>query len=133
MKVVAMYKNGSILSGILIGLAGWIFCSVGGGLLGSVLFSVGLLSVVYMGSYLYTGKAGSWPLRKKTIFGDVWGLTLVLLGNIIGCGIIALVARWSGTLDTEFLNGIIQNRESHDLLQVFARGVGCGFLMEIAV
>ena len=128
-----MYKNGSILSGILIGLAGWIFCSVGGGLLGAILFSVGLLSVVYMGSFLYTGKAGSWPLKWKTIFGDVGGLTLVLFGNIIGCGIMALVARASGTLDTDFLNGIIQNRESHDLLQVFARGIGCGFLMEIAV
>jgi formate/nitrite transporter FocA (FNT family) len=129
-----MYKNGSIWSGILIGLAGWIFVSVGGGLLGSILFAIGLLCVVLFGSFLYTGKAGSWNFRPFTFRQDVWGLVKVLLGNIIGCGIIGVIAIMSGTLETnETLTGIIQSRESHDAFQTIARGIGCGILMELAV
>ena len=129
-----MYKNGSIWSGILIGLAGWIFVSVGGGLLGSILFAIGLLCVVLFGSFLYTGKAGSWNFRPFTFRQDVWGLVKVLLGNIIGCGIIGVIAIMSGTLEiNETLTGIIQSRESHDAFQTIARGIGCGILMELAV
>jgi formate/nitrite transporter FocA (FNT family) len=129
-----MYKNGSIWSGILIGLAGWIFVSVGGGLLGSILFAIGLLCVVLFGSFLYTGKAGSWNFRPFTFRQDVWGLVKVLLGNIIGCGVVGVVAIMSGTLETnEVLSGIIQSRESHDAFQTIARGIGCGILMELAV
>jgi formate/nitrite transporter FocA (FNT family) len=118
----------------LIGLAGWIFVSVGGGLLGSILFAIGLLCVVLFGSFLYTGKAGSWNFRPFTFRQDVWGLVKVLLGNIIGCGIIGVIAIMSGTLETnETLTGIIQSRESHDAFQTIARGIGCGILMELAV
>jgi hypothetical protein len=51
-----MYKNGSIWSGFLIGLAGWIFLSTGGGILGAVLFAIGLQAVVYFGSSYTPGK-----------------------------------------------------------------------------
>ena len=129
-----MYKDGSLWSGILIGLAGWIFVSVGGGLLGSILFAIGLLCVVLFGSFLYTGKAGSWNFRPFTFRQDVWGLVKVLLGNIIGCGVVGVVAIMSGTLETnKVLSGIIQSRESHDAFQTIARGIGCGILMELAV
>ena len=127
-------KNGSIFSGILIGLAGWIFCSVGGGILGAILFAIGLLCVVYFGSFLYTGKAGSWKFSPFTFRKDVWGLCKVLLGNIVGCGIIALLANLSGTLDgNQVLAGIMTSRENHDALETIARGIGCGILMELAV
>ena len=129
-----IYHDGSLWSGILIGLAGWIFVSVGGGLLGSILFAIGLLCVVLFGSFLYTGKAGSWNFRPFTFRQDVWGLVKVLLGNIIGCGIIGVIAIMSGTLEiNETLTGIIQSRESHDAFQTIARGIGCGILMELAV
>ena len=129
-----IYSNGSLWSGILIGLAGWIFVSVGGGLLGSILFAIGLLCVVLFGSFLYTGKAGSWNFRPFTFRQDVWGLVKVLLGNVVGCGVVGVVAIMSGTLETnETLTGIIQSRESHDAFQTIARGIGCGILMELAV
>ena len=129
-----MYKDGSIWSGVLIGLAGWIFISVGGGLLGSILFAIGLLCVVLFGSSLYTGKAGSWGFRPFTFWQDVWGLFRILLGNIIGCTVIGIVANFSGTLEmNDVLSGIIQSRESHDAFQTIARGIGCGILMELAV
>lgn len=129
-----MYRNGSIWSGILIGLAGWINISVGGGILGAVLFAIGLLCVVLFGSSLYTGKAGSWNFRPFSFGSDVWGLCRILIGNVIGCAVIGIVANLSGTLDTnETLSGIIQSRESHDAVQTIARSIGCGILMELAV
>ena len=131
--MVSMYKNGSIFSGLLIGLAGWIFLSVGGGILGSILFSLGLMAVVYFGSYLYTGKAGSWEFSLVSFKHDTIGLLLVLLGNIIGCFLISIVARKSGTIDQDFLSGVIMSRENSDSLMVLCRSIGCGFLMELAV
>lgn len=129
-----MFKDGSIWSGILIGLAGWIYCSVGGGLLGAVLFAIGLLSVVFFGSSLYTGKAGSWKISPFTFKKDILGLFRILVGNIIGCAIVGFLADLSGTLDgCETLTGIISSRENHDAIQTIARGIGCGILMELAV
>lgn len=128
-----MYKNGSIWSGILIGLAGWIYLSVGGGLLGSILFSIGLLCVVFSGSFLYTGKAGSWKFRPYTFWGDCLGLMKVLLGNILGCMIIGFIALHSVTFSSDVLPGILSSRESHDALETIGRGIGCGILMELAV
>ena len=129
-----MYKDGSLWSGTLIGLAGWIFCSVGGGLIGSILFAIGLLCVVFFGSALYTGKAGSWRFSPFTFRKDCWGLCRILIGNILGCAIVGLVANLSGTLETnETLTGILTSRESHDAVQTIARGIGCGILMELAV
>ena len=129
-----IYRDGSIWSGVLIGLAGWIFCSVGGGLLGSILFAIGLLCVVLFGSSLYTGKAGSWRFRRFSLWKDILGLCRVLLGNIVGCGVIGLVALLSGTLDNnDTLSGVILSRETHDAFQTIARGIGCGILMELAV
>lgn len=129
-----MYKNGSIWSGVLIGLAGWIFLSVGGGILGSILFAIGLLCVVFSGSFLYTGKAGSWNFRPFTFKQDVSSLFMILIGNIIGCFIIGIIAKISGTLENnEILTGVILSRERHDAIQTIARGIGCGVLMELAV
>lgn len=128
-----MFRDGSIWSGVLIGLAGWIYISVGGGILGSILFAIGLLCVVFSGSALYTGRAGSWGFRPFTLGRDIWGLFRILLGNIVGCIIIGIIAHFSGTLDTTTLTGVIQSRETHDAIQTMARGIGCGILMELAV
>ena len=131
--MVSMYKNGSIWSGFLIGLAGWIFLSVHGGILGAILFAIGLQAVVYFGSYLYTGKAGSWEFRFYALGSDIWGLTKVLLGNIIGCFGVGLIAVMSDTIDPETIAGVISSRYNSSSLEILAKGIGCGFLMELAV
>lgn len=128
-----MYKNGSIWSGILIGLAGWLFISVRGGILGSIFLTIGFLCVVISGSFSYTEEAGSWKFRPFTFKEDCLKLCKILIGNIIGCGVVGIVANFSGTLNHETISGIIQSRESYDAIQTIARGIGCGILMELAV
>ncbi len=127
-----MYRNGSIFSGLLIGLAGWIYLSVGG-IPGAILFAVGLACVVWSGSSLYTGKAGTWNIGFYTVGRDLEGLAEILVGNVIGCFIVSLVAGASGTINPEVLTAIYTSRESSTLIETIAKGIGCGFLMEMAV
>jgi formate/nitrite transporter FocA (FNT family) len=58
---------------------------------------------------------------------------MILVGNIIGCLIIALIAKESGTINEETISGIISSRERNDAFQTLFRSIGCGFLMELAV
>ncbi|MBP3732220.1 MAG: formate/nitrite transporter family protein [Bacilli bacterium] len=127
------WNKGSVWSGFLIGLAGWINLSVGGGILGAVLFAIGLLAVVWFGSSLYTGKAGSWEFRYYAVWRDIGRLGLVIVGNVIGCLIISQIAAASGTIKAETLSVILSSRESSTAMTTIARGIGCGFLMELAV
>jgi formate/nitrite transporter len=113
-------------------------------------FTLGLVLVVIAGSDLATGNMMLVPLgamRGKIRMGDVVGnLTLVLIGNLIGAVFVAYFlavqtgvighAGASGTagLTYERLAGIAQAKgtgESH--WQVFLRGVGCNWLVCLAV
>ena len=83
----------SIFAGIAIGTAGFGFLASGvqaqtyGSLVGAVMFSFGLLTVVGYKLRLYTGTAG---FIKKN---EVGTLFLILLGNIIGCFCASLLSR----------------------------------------
>ena len=83
-----MNQNIAILrSAALAGLCISIGCVVNlrvGGVAGAALFAFGLLAVVHYKLKLYTGTAGF--IRAK---GDWTMLTLVLVGNIIACGLTA--------------------------------------------
>jgi len=54
----------SILAGIFIAVAGYIYLTVSG-IVGACMFAFGLLGVCYIGLHLYTGKAGSVSLNKS--------------------------------------------------------------------
>ena len=85
----------SIFAGIAIGTAGFGFLASGvqsdtyGSLAGAVLFSFGLLTVVGYKLKLYTGTAGF--IMKN----EIGNLFLILLGNIAGCLLMALLSRVS--------------------------------------
>lgn len=80
----------SILAGVAIGLAGFAYLAVGG-VFGSVLFSVGLITVYLYGLFLFTGLAGRIPFNLS----DLLRLLSVLVGNIFGAILVALLARLS--------------------------------------
>ena len=85
----------SIFAGIAIGTAGFGFLASGiqsevyGSLVGAVLFSFGLLTVLGYKLKLYTGTAGY--INRN----EVGQLFLILLGNITGCLCVALLTRLS--------------------------------------
>ena len=80
-KAVTVIKS-SILAGICIGIAGFGFLALGG-IAGAVLFAFGLITVVCYKLKLYTGTAGF------IVKGEVGTLLLILIGNIVGCLLVA--------------------------------------------
>lgn len=123
----------SIFAGICIGTAGFGFLASGiqsetyGGLVGAVLFSLGLLAVVGYKLKLYTGTAG---FIEKNQVGELF---LILLGNIIGCLCLALLARVSPMDIQGAAQNILELRLRTGALRCGLLGIGCGFLMTTAV
>lgn len=116
----------STLSGICIGIAGFGYLAEKS-IIGAVLFSFGLLTVVHYGLKLYTGTAG---FIKK---GEVGQLFLILLFNIIGCGLVGLMARCSPMPLQDTAQGILEGRLSIGPLRGAILAIGCGFIMTTAV
>ena len=123
----------SIFAGVAIGTAGFGFLASGvqaetyGSLVGAVLFSFGLLSVVGYKLRLYTGTAG---FIKKN---EVGTLFLILLGNIIGCFIVSLLARVTPMVIQEAAQKILELRLRTGAVRCGLLGIGCGFIMTTAV
>jgi formate/nitrite transporter FocA (FNT family) len=125
----------SIFAGIFIGTAGFGFLAsryqvdAYGPLVGSVLFSLGLMAVVGYKLKLYTGTAG---FIKKNEIGTLF---LILLGNIIGClcmGLLTRVSPNAGEIQQEALK-ILAQRLDTGALNCGLLGIGCGLLMTTAV
>lgn len=123
----------SIFAGIAIGTAGFGFLASGiqseayGSLVGAVLFCFGLLTVIGYKLKLYTGTAGF--INKN----EVGQLFMVLLGNIIGCFCMALLARLSPMDIQASAQNILSLRLSAGPLRCGLLAIGCGFIMTTAV
>lgn len=123
----------SIFAGIAIGTAGFGFLASGiqseayGSLVGAVLFSFGLLTVIGYGLKLYTGTAGF--IQKN----QVGSLFLILLGNIVGCLCAALLSRVSPLAIQDAAQNILELRLRTGALRCGLLGIGCGFIMTTAV
>ena len=116
----------SILAGIFIGLAGFVYLSVGG-IAGASLFAFGLTCVVLYRLNLYTGKAGVYSTKK------IHDLLFMFIMNAVGCGIIALLASLQINTISDNLGTIIDARQEAPLIKVFVLSIGTGVIMEAAV
>ena len=72
----------SVAAGIFISIGGAVFLSCENTVVGAVLFSVALLSICFLGLYLFTGKVGF--LAVSHTKGEAAEVALTLLGNLIG-------------------------------------------------
>jgi len=112
-------------------------------------FALGLVLVIIAGSDLATGNFMLVPIsamrRKISVGAVVKNLLLVLLGNLIGAAFVAYfladqsaVIGHAGTAGTgglmyERLASIAQGKVVHTPWQTFLRGVGCNWLVCLAV
>ena len=99
-----------------------------GGVAGAVLFAFGLTTVVYYGLKLYTGTAG---FIRRT--GDWTMLTMVLVGNIIGCLFTSWLIGYAQPDCIEPAAKILEGRLAKGPLACFLLAIGCGFIMTTAV
>lgn len=124
-KTITTLKS-SLLAGICIGIAGFGYLAIGG-IAGAVIFCCGLIAVVCYKLKLYTGTAGF------IVKGELGHLGLVLLGNILGCLCVGLLARVSPMPLQEAAEKILSGRLAIGPLRAGLLAIGCGFLMTTAV
>lgn len=116
----------AILAGICIGIAGFGFLAVGG-VVGAVTFAFGLLAVVHYRLKLYTGTAGFF------VKGELLQLCLILAMNIVGCLLVAMMARVSPMPLQETAERLLVGRLVAGWWQCGLLAIGCGFIMTTAV
>ncbi len=123
----------SIFAGIAIGTAGFGFLAscvqaeTYGPLVGAVLFSFGLLTVLGYRLKLYTGTAG---FINKDEIGELF---MILLGNILGCLCVGLLARMSPMDIQAAAQNVLELRLKTGPVRCGLLGIGCGFIMTTAV
>ena len=126
----------AILSGIAVGIAGWGYLACTN-IIGAVLFSFGLLTVVGYKLPLYTGTAGFIPLRdeqgRNCWMSAIGKLLFILLGNITGCLLVSLFARLSPIDLGAAAQKILEGRLAIGPLRAGLLAVGCGFIMTTVV
>lgn len=120
----------SILAGIMISIGAALYLVIGG-IPGAILFSIGLLTILYFQFHLFTGKAGLFA-EGKIRPGE---LCKIWCGNLIGCaiGVIILTLAGLGPAIIPAATAILATRISNIYFVNMFLGVLCGILMYIAV
>ena len=118
----------SLFAGVAIGVGGYLFLSCATPILGTVLFSVGLLSCVLFRCNLFTGKAGFISDTQ-----DVRRLILVLLLNVFAAFMFGLMSRLLNSSLESAANSILAARLNTGYLPYIIKSIITGFLMTLAI
>ena len=120
-----------IYAGILIGIGGIAYLAIDNKIVGSFIFSFGLLTVCMYSFNLYTGKIG-YLLENKLSY--IIELLLSLIGNFIGTFIVGNVMRLTRFSDyVEKAQNLVNIKLDDSLLSIFILAIFCGMIMYIAV
>lgn len=113
----------AVLAGFVIGLGGTAFLSVGGGVVGALLFAIGLLLVTNRDYALYTGLVCYFDAKKAA------GITIALILNviaIIGTGLMVRVMKPGLVLKA---SEICEKKMTESGSEIFLLGIMCGVLI----
>lgn len=119
-----MFRN-AILSGVFISLGAITYLQIGG-IIGAILFSFGLISIIHYKMPLFTGTAGF--VKSKS---DIKNLIVILLGNIVGCSLMALLTHLA--LPSLTASAIVIKRLNTSIISNFILSVFCGIIMTTVV
>ena len=125
-KLYSIYAS-AFLAGLCISIGGTVNLKMGG-VVGPILFSFGLITVVHYGFKLYTGTAGFIQNGK-----DFVNMLHILIGNIVGCWVTGQLIALACPDITTTAEIIIRNRMSASWFSLLILGGGCGFIMTTAV
>lgn len=118
----------AVLAGVMIGLSGLAYLSVENKIVGSFLFSFGLITILSQGWSLYTGKIG-YITKSTAKYIPIW-----LFGNYIGTCVAVLCTRFNNPVDIYQRATILCQAK---LLQpwpaVLTLSIACGIMMTLAV
>lgn len=120
-----------IYAGILISIGGIAYLAIDNKIVGSFIFSFGLLTVCMYSFNLYTGKVGYILVNKLSYLKELF---ISLLGNFIGTllvGNIMRLTRFKNYIDTA--KNIVNIKLNDNILSIFILAIFCGMIMYIAV
>lgn len=121
----------AILAGLAISIGGTAFLAIENKIVGSLMFTVGLYTIVVNGLFLYTGKIGYLVNEKKEYL-----LTLLAtwLGNLCGTYIGAQLLFFTRmSYISETAATICETKLAQPLYSAFILAIFCGILMYVAV
>ena len=127
-------------SGLVIGIGGVAsllannIYGTAGKLIGAALFTVGIYSIVMFEMRLFTGMVASIPKMHKN---EIWQLPACFLGNIIGVGVIAVLAYFSPVKEYAIpqAQSLMQGKLNAEFwyLRAFCSSILCGALITLSV
>lgn len=118
----------SLLAGVSIAIAGFIFVSCANPAIGAILFSLGLLGCVTYNLNLFTGRSGFLSDGQ-----DFRRLLLVLILNIFAAMIVGVTIRFADSSIISAVDQLVNNRLNTDLSIIIIRSIITGFLMTLAI
>lgn len=120
-----------IFAGIMIGIGGTVYLGVSNSVVGSLLFSIGLLMICVYGMNLFTGKVGYILVSKPSYIIE---LLCTLIGNFIGtyfCGFLIRNTRFVSYQERAI--AISNIKLDDNFVSIFILSIFCGMLMYMAV
>ena len=123
--------TGSISAAIMISIGGSVFLAADNRYWGAILFSVALLSICYLGLYLYTGKIGY--LVEDHSPKNLATLGVGLCGNLAVTFPVGMLIRRAIPNLGERAQAICELKLEQSFGSTLVRAIFCGVLMYIAV
>lgn len=120
----------AFLAGICISIGGTVFLSVDNKIIGSLLFSLGLLTIMKFKLNLFTGQIGYILETKRYV-----DIVIVALGNVFGTIIYGTMIRETYVYPNiqEKCNTIVNNKLNQSYISLLFLAIFCGILMYAAV
>ena len=118
-------------AGILISIGGIAYLAIENKIVGSFIFSFGLLTICIYSFNLFTGKVGYVLVNKINYIIE---LLISLVGNILGTfavGSLMRLTRFTNYIDTA--TNIVNTKLNDNILSIFILSIMCGMIMYIAV
>lgn len=121
----------ALLAGALIGLGDVVYVFNENHILGSFLFSLGLLTILIKGYPLYTGRIG-YVEGWKDLWKPVGGMLPMVITNFVGIALVCGLATTS-RLDLSAVDAMVQTKVNQSWFSALYLSWGCGAMMYIAV
>ena len=117
----------AVLSGFMIAFGCIIYLMCPNKMVGALLFSFGLLTIICRDLFLYTGKIGY--VRQVGIV----KILLTILGNFVGTYIIGTVMQFTRLPFEESISSVVSAKLNDSIPSLFILSIACGVMMYLAV
>jgi formate/nitrite transporter FocA (FNT family) len=121
----------SLLAGVLIGLGNIVYVVSESHILGSFLFSLGLLSILIKGYPLYTGRIG-YVERPSDLWNLQRGMLPIIVANFVGIALVCTAAAYT-RLDLSAIDKMADVKLHQSWVSALFLSWGCGAMMYLAV